>query len=353
MTRVITDVEADAVVIGTGAAGLCAALTAGMGGARVIVLEKMHARGGMSNFAEAMFAVESRLQKRLKYGLTVDQAFKSHMEKCHWQPNGRLVRAFMQRTADTMEWLENLGVVFTDVKAIYSDGPRVWHFIKDFSAIGLVRPLSEKINTLENVQVLTETPLTRILRDNGSIAGVTAQSKDGNVLHIKAKAVLVACGGYQNNAEWMEKYCRAGRYVRAWVPSKQLGEPIQMAWDVGAAQDGLGVLQPSPFIAGERNLASQLQHAGMQPYLWINKKGERFCDESIVLRFTIISNALMRQPEATAYSVLDGDTKKYLQNKGIQHSLGEFMHPADKLDRLDSELEDGIKEGKADRKSVV
>jgi fumarate reductase flavoprotein subunit len=119
-----------------------------------------------------------------------------------------------------------------------------------------------------------------------------------------------------------------------------------MAWDIGAAQDGMGVLQAFPFVPGERNLASQLLHAGMQPYLWINKKGERFCDESLVWKFPIISNALARQPEATAYCVFDESTKNYLQEKGIQYSVGEFLKPSMTLDKLDSEIEDGIKEGK-------
>jgi fumarate reductase flavoprotein subunit len=346
MPKETKELKADVVVIGTGAAGLCTALTAGLGGANVIVLEKMHARGGMSNFAEAMFAVESKLQKRLKYGLTVDQAFKSHMENCHWQPNGRLVRAFMEKTADTIDWLQNLGVVFTDVKAIYPDGPRVWHFIKDLSALGLIRPLSERIKTIPNIQVLTETPLTKILREKGKISGVMAQDKAGNAFRIDAKAVVIATGGYQSNPEWMAKYCKAGQYIKAAVPSKQFGEPIQMAWDVGAAEDGLGVLQAFPFVPGERHLGSRLLHAGTQPYLWINKRGERFCDESIGWRFPIICNAMARQPEAMAFCIYDENTKNYLKEEGVQYTLGEFMKPGDKLVEIDSEIEDGIREGK-------
>ncbi len=89
------ELQADVVVIGTGASGLCAALTASFGGATVIVFEKMRKPGGMSNFAEGLFAVESKLQKQNKIGLTVEDAFKRHMEGTHWQANGRLVRNFM------------------------------------------------------------------------------------------------------------------------------------------------------------------------------------------------------------------------------------------------------------------
>jgi fumarate reductase flavoprotein subunit len=229
---------------------------------------------------------------------------------------------------------------------LFRSGPRVWHFIKDLSAKGLIRPLYEKIKTVENIRVLMDTPVTSIIREKGRVTGLTAKDKDGNPIRVKAKAVIVASGGYQNNPEWLAKYCKAGRYLTAFVPSKQFGEPIQMAWDAGAAKDGMGILQAVPFVPGERDQASQLLHAGMQPYLWVNKKGERFCDESINWRFPLICNALAAQPEATAYCIYDHKTKENFKTKGIQYSIGEYLKPSMVLDRVDAELEDGIKEGK-------
>jgi fumarate reductase flavoprotein subunit len=49
----------DVVVIGSGAAGLAAAVTAAEGGAKVVVFEKQRSPGGTSNFLEGIFAVES------------------------------------------------------------------------------------------------------------------------------------------------------------------------------------------------------------------------------------------------------------------------------------------------------
>ena len=51
--------ETDVVVIGSGASGLAAAVTAAEGGAKVIVFEKQRSLGGTSNFFDGMFAVES------------------------------------------------------------------------------------------------------------------------------------------------------------------------------------------------------------------------------------------------------------------------------------------------------
>jgi fumarate reductase flavoprotein subunit len=85
--------DADVVVIGSGASGLAAALTAAEGGGRVIVFEKQRTPGGTSNFFDGIFAVESEMQRENYVDYGRDQAFKSIMEYNHWRANPRLVRA--------------------------------------------------------------------------------------------------------------------------------------------------------------------------------------------------------------------------------------------------------------------
>ncbi len=340
------ELQTDVVVIGTGASGFCTALTAGFEGASVLLLEKMPSRGGMSNFSEGMFAVESKLQQINKVGITVEQAFRRHMENTHWLPDARLVRTFMEKTADTIEWLENLGVTFAAVRSIYPDGPLVWHMIKDNAGLGLIKPLFEKAKSMKNIQILFNTSAKKILMDNGKAVGVVTEDKENNTLHINSKTVVIATGGFQDNQEWLEKYCRGGRYLSPFIPSKQTGDAIQMAWDMGAAPYGLGIIQAFPFVPGEKNLGSQLLTAGMHPYLWVNQRGERFCDESIVWRFPMICNALSQQPKGTAYCLFDENTVNYFKEQGVQYTIGEFMAPSTKLDKIDKELKRGVKGGK-------
>ncbi|MBI5440753.1 MAG: FAD-dependent oxidoreductase [Deltaproteobacteria bacterium] len=109
--------KADVVVIGAGAAGLSAALTASRGGAEVVVVEKPAAPGGLSLFVEGMFAVESSIQRRSLIGLTAEEAFKRHMETTQWRADGRLVRAFFEKSAETIDWLQEQGVEFLEAAA--------------------------------------------------------------------------------------------------------------------------------------------------------------------------------------------------------------------------------------------
>ena len=83
------DINADIVVIGSGATGLTAALSAAEGGASVIVFEKQRSLGGTSNFFQGTFAVESGLQRERYITYSRDDAFKGIMEYSHWRANAR------------------------------------------------------------------------------------------------------------------------------------------------------------------------------------------------------------------------------------------------------------------------
>ena len=106
--------KADIAVVGCGGAGLTAALTAVYGGANVIIFEKRPGVGGSTLFAEGVFAVESKMQLSRNILITRDQAFKNHMEATHWLANPRLVRAFIEKSAGTIEWLQQQGVEFIE-----------------------------------------------------------------------------------------------------------------------------------------------------------------------------------------------------------------------------------------------
>ncbi len=337
---------ADVVVIGSGASGICAALTASLGGAKVIMFEKMASRGGMSNFAEAMFAVESKFQKREKIGLTLDKAYKTHMESSHWQGNGRLIKAFMSKSADTIDWLEGMGVEFSGrLGAIYPDAPRVWHMLKGLAGKALIKPLFDNAKARKNIRVFLETPVKRLIMDNVTIAGVIAEDKQGNAFETISKTVIIASGGYQDNKDLLEIYCKGGQFIEPFIKSKQTGDAIQMAWDAGAAPDGMGVLQSFMVVPGIINMKSHLLTAGIHPCLWINNQGERFCDESIIWKFPWATNALSGQKDGVAFCIFDENTKRYLKEQGAQYVIGELLEPMTKLTRLDKEMAEGEEKG--------
>ncbi|WP_440866445.1 FAD-binding protein [Symbiopectobacterium purcellii] len=81
-------------------------------GLKVINLEKLPQTGGTGQFSEGIFAVESKIPRENNHVFTRDHAFKLVMDYSHWRPNAKLVRNYINKSADTIDWLQALGVHF-------------------------------------------------------------------------------------------------------------------------------------------------------------------------------------------------------------------------------------------------
>ena len=126
----MAQLTADVVVIAAGAAGLPACIAAAQSGAKVIVFEKGATTGGTGSMGMGPFGVESRLQKLKQMGPDRDQAFKMFMDYTHWRVDARLVRAYIDKAATSIDWLESLGVEFVEPAAYFPGGQFTWHLVK-------------------------------------------------------------------------------------------------------------------------------------------------------------------------------------------------------------------------------
>ena len=102
------------IVMGAGLAGLAAAVSAREKGAQVLVLEARKRVGGISVTGMGLFAVESRHQKGLNLDsvFSKDDAFHYIMDRTQWKLDGKVARTYVDKSADTIEWLEDMGVQF-------------------------------------------------------------------------------------------------------------------------------------------------------------------------------------------------------------------------------------------------
>jgi fumarate reductase flavoprotein subunit len=314
-------------------------------------LEQEAEPGGMTNYAEGMFAVGSRLQKKHKVGLTVEEAFSVHMEETHWLANPRLVRAFMEKSAETIDWLEAQGAKFSGLFNISPYTPRVWHQMVGFGKEGLIGPLFDTAEKQDSIEVLFEIEVKKLLTDEGRVNGVLAETQDGNTVLAKSEAVIIASGGYQDNREWVDKHCKSG-FTQPVVPARQVGSGQRMAWEAGAEPYDMGVMQTIVLVP-EEDLQSQLLTAGFQPRLWVNKLGERFTNEALCWKFPLAGNALARQPDAAAWCIFDDDSRVAMKEKGVKYVLGEFYDILKNLPDIDQELERGIAAGKVFRAQTL
>ena len=131
--------ECDVVVVAAGLSGLAAAISAAENGASVICLEKASNTGGAANMGMGPCAAGSPVQKMSGITLTPGELFRRHMFYTHYQVDAKLVKAYYDKSGDTIQWLMDMGVVFNSVRPAfragertkaYADGEYTWHVVQ-------------------------------------------------------------------------------------------------------------------------------------------------------------------------------------------------------------------------------
>lgn len=339
----------DVVVISAGTAGLAATVTIAEQGLKVISVERNGSAGGNGNLGNGPFAVESRLQRERMYTLTKEEAYRQHMEFTQWNVNARLVKQYIDRSADTIRWLEDMGVEFEGLGSHGVGMNYTWHLIKPLPGTEdnpmnggyiVVRTLKEKAEEL-GAQFLMKTSAKKLIQENGKIVGLIAEDADGEI-EIRAKAVISCTGGY-------------GAYWRAPMGIPLFGDGLNMARGVGAEitdgtmpiprkdDRGAGAFKP-PFGV------MTINNMGGQPNMVINKLGERFVDEE---RFYVDChgcNALFGQPDRVAFNIFSDDIVAYYMKNGFDFIEGYGIRkmgskPMSKPERFYDELEKALADG--------
>jgi fumarate reductase flavoprotein subunit len=339
--------QADVAVIGSGATGLAAAVTLAEGGAKVVVFEKQRSLGGTSNFFQGTFAVESEMQRERYIDYTRDQAFKNTMDYSHWRADPRLVRAIVNESGPTIGWLQKQGVVFTDATVNMPETPLTYHVIKG-KGEAVVKTLVDQAKS-KGVDILPGTPVVSILNEGGRISAVVADV-DGEEAEVTVRAVVVATGGFANNKEWIKRYTGFELGVDLYVVGNtgKSGDGLRMAWEVGAAEEGIGTIEMfrvAP-VGAEFAMGCNLEQAAAQPDLWVTARGERFCDETIAFWDTPVGNAQARyKKDGYTFSILDDSSIERLLEHGLDKGVGVEFPPGYKLVDLRREIDSAIANG--------
>jgi len=346
-------VEADVVVVAAGASGLATAVAAAEKGASVIAFEKAATTGGTGNMGMGPLAVESRLQRLKQIALTREQAFEIFMDYTHWRVDARLVKAYIDKSSSTIDWLEKMGVEFVEPAAYFPGANFTWHIIKPetgrpgpMASATMMKILTERAKEL-GVQFYLQTPVKRILKEKGRIVGVVAEDKSGETIQANAKAVIIATGGFGDNPEWIKKYTgyEWGRDLFSFRIPGLVGDGIRMAWEVGAAESEMNMELAGGMPRGVEQFVA-ITAAFRQPNLLVNLLGERFMNEEIIGNTTFTANAIARQKDRCAFMIFDEATKKYYEGKWLDVTT--LVFPVTELRNFDVELKQILEQGDKD-----
>lgn len=235
--------SADVVIVGAGGAGMTAAIEARAAGASVIVLEKSASVGGNTLATQSgINAVGSDLQKAAGVTYTVDQ-FVQTQTNPHARPD--LVRTLAKNSAAAISWLQGLGVQFTLQPTRSPAGHQPVG--QDSSGVIVVNALDQGVRQ-SGASVVLNTTATDLVVEDGRVVGVRAKTKAGDLLTVKAGAVVLATGGYGQNSALVAQHNPglAGAITDEIAPTT--GEGLAMAQAVGAAAVDLDLFTTFPAV---------------------------------------------------------------------------------------------------------
>lgn len=341
--------ESDVIVVAAGPAGLAAAITAGENDLKTIVFEKSNTTGGAANMGMGPLGIGTKIQKNSFCDITKEEALDLHMKYTHFRVDSDLVQTYFEKSADTIEWLEDMGVEFAGAFKYFNESAATWHIVKpENGVIGpraagpMVRIMTEKAKEL-GAEIYLETPVKKIIMEDGRAVGVIAEDKDGEEIEARAKAVVVATGGFGTNPEMIKEffgYDLWKNYFPFNVPGTT-GDGLNMMWEAGAQKYGANI---EMIYQLKDNLNYFLLDAVLrQPNLLINQRGDRFMNEQYMGNTTFTGNAINLQPGHYAYCIMDDGILKYYKKNGPD--IFDIVHPEEAFMAVEPEFERAVADG--------
>ena len=228
------NVQHDVVVVGAGNAALCAAIAARERGANVLVLEKApeHFRGGNTYFTggiircaytglEDIKALVPDMSPEEEASVDVgryteDDFYADLMRVTGGLSNPDLAQLLVSRSHPTLVWLQKKGVRFVlsfGRQAFKVDDKyRFWGGLV-VESVGAGKGLSDQqfqVAERSEIEVRYQTKGVSLVQDDmGKVSGVRVLGP-GGFEDIPAKAVVLASGGFEANAEMRARYLGPG-----------------------------------------------------------------------------------------------------------------------------------------------
>ncbi|MDA1325157.1 MAG: FAD-dependent tricarballylate dehydrogenase TcuA [Proteobacteria bacterium] len=334
----MSDTEWDVIVVGAGNAAGCAALAAKDAGAeKVVMLERApeDEAGGNTRFtAGAMRVVYDGVEDIQKlvelsdqeiedtdFGTyTKDQFFDDLFRVTEYRTDPDMAEILVTRSLETLTWMRSKGIRFVPIygrQAFKIDGKfKFWGGLTvetNGGGPGLYESL-QQITKREGIETLFESRALDLIMDGVKVRGVRVKQGD-KIVDMKAKAVVMASGGFQANPEWRTRYLGPG-----WDLAKirgtrfNTGDGIRMSTDIGAATYGnwsgchsVGWDRNAPEF-GDLAVGDQFQKHSYPFFIMVNATGKRFVDEGADFRnytYAKYGRVILEQPAQFAWQVLD------------------------------------------------
>lgn len=326
----------DVIVIGSGGAGLAAAINAHDLGAKVVVVERMPTIGGNTLKASVGMNAAQTLYQREK-GIQDSKAcfYEETLKGGKFKNNPDLLQQFVERAPDAIDWLAKQEIVLSDITITGGMSIDRTHRPADRSAVGgfLISGLVKNL-TQRHIEVLLDTKADNIEYHQGKVSGVKVIDEYGESRILHTKAVIVATGGFSANTKMVEHYRPELTGFVTTNHKGATGSGITLLQNLGAATVDMAEIQIHPTVEQKSAylISESIRGGGA---ILVSQAGVRFCNEMETR--DKVSAQIIGLAEKSAWIVFDEQVRS--QNKAAEEYLAKgFVVQGESVDDLATQI---------------
>lgn len=287
------DHKPDAIIIGSGLAGLAAALNILDRGGKVVIIEKEHRLGGNSNKASS--GINACCHQNSTYGDLLDSFRNDTIKSAGSAVQPQLIDVLVNKSGEAVTWLkERVGIDLSLLAQLGGHSHKRTHRPSNgMAGAEIIYGMQKAVRAYEKtgkVNILVDTRVTQLVTDtNGRVIGV--QSKNlisGQIERLMGGNVVLATGGFaadRSTGSLLEKYRPELMNMPATAGEFSTGDGVSLATSLRAGVIDMekvqihptGWVDPTDPDNRSKVLAAELMR-GVGGMLF-NMEGKRFCNE--------------------------------------------------------------------------
>ena len=300
------DFAVETLIVGAGACGLIAALSAMEAGQEVLVIEADAVPSGSTALSAGLIpAAGTKVQKAAVIKDSPALFAVDIQAKAHQENNQALVDLLAQNAAQVIDWLtEKHGLAFSLVDDFDYPGhsSRRMHGLPTRSGSELIDALRSAAERA-GIDLICGRRAETLYYVDGLVHGIAALRPDGGVETIGCSRLILACNGFGGNRALVSKHMPEIENGLWFGHDGNRGEAVLWANQIDAATEHLGAFQGHGNVAHPHGILitwATITEGGVQ----VNAAGERFWNEA--RGYSEAARAVLSQPEGVAYVIFDG-----------------------------------------------
>jgi fumarate reductase flavoprotein subunit len=300
------DLEIETLIIGAGACGLIAALSAKEAGQEVLGIEADAVPSGSTALSAGLIpAAGTKLQQAVGIDDSPALFAADIQSKAHGENEQALVDLLTQNAAPVIDWLTEVhGLAFSVVDDFDYPGHsrRRMHGLPTRAGAELIDALRSAAERA-GIDIIGERRAETLFFADGRVHGIKARRPDGGEETIGCQRLILACNGFGGNRALVAQHMPEIKGGLWFGHDGNRGEAVLWADQIGAATEHLGAYQGHGNVAHPHGILitwATITEGGVQ----VNLAGERFWNEA--QGYSEAARAVLSQPNGEAFAIFDG-----------------------------------------------